>query len=173
MSMPAGGAEQEAVQFRLVREMEAPRELVWRAWTEPGMLEKWWGPKGMTTRVARLELAPGGMFLYRMTGGGNEMWGRFIYREILPPEKLAYVISFSNPQGEIVRAPFNANFPLEVLNVVTFDQQGNRTVLTMRGTPLTTDPAELDVYRQLHASMEQGFGASLELLREELGRMQK
>src|SRR5437867_1034411 len=75
--------------FTLTRTFDAPRELVFKVWTEAEHLKHWWGPKGMTMLVTRLDLRPGGMFHYSMrTSDGREMWGRFIFREIVPPERI-------------------------------------------------------------------------------------
>jgi len=70
-------------EFVISRVFDAPRELVWKAWTEAPRLAQWWGPKGCTIRVVKLDVRPGGIFHYAMQyKPGHDMWGRFIYREI-------------------------------------------------------------------------------------------
>jgi uncharacterized protein YndB with AHSA1/START domain len=160
-------AERLALQdpFTIVRTFDAPLELVWKAHTEADRLAKWWGVKGMQTTVRRFELRPGGMFLYGMRSpAGQEMWGRFVYREILPMKRLAYVVSFSDPEGGITRAPFFEDWPLEVLNVLTLEESGGRTTLTLRGGPLGASEAELARYRSHHESMNGGFNATYDQL---------
>ena len=94
-------------EFRLTRTFNAPRNLVWKAWTSPEALGRWWGPKGVTMRVINFDLRPGGMFHYAFAfQPGHEMYGRFVYREIVAPERLVFVNSFSDPAGAITRAPF-------------------------------------------------------------------
>ena len=106
----AGSAVPE---FVVTREFDAPRELVFKAWTERERLAAWWGPKGFKIRVAKLDLRPGGIFHYSMTTpAGDEWWGRFVYREISPPERLVYVNSFSNAEGGVTCAPMMPTFPL-------------------------------------------------------------
>ena len=62
-------------EFVVSRVLDAPRALVWKAWTDPEHLTRWWGPKGLTVKVARLDLRPGGVFHYGMhSPDGQEMW---------------------------------------------------------------------------------------------------
>lgn len=151
--------------FTIVRTFGAPLELVWRAHTEAGRLAKWWGVKGMATTVKRFELVPGGPFVYGMRSpAGQEMWGRFTYREIVPMKRLVYVSSFSDPEGGLTRAPFFEDWPLEVLNVLTFEESDGRTTLTLRGGPLQANEAELARYRAMHESMNGGFNATYDQL---------
>lgn len=158
--------------FTVTRTFDAPRELVWRAHTEAKHLARWWGPKGFETTVARLELRPGGMFLYKMTSAaGQVMWGRFIYRDIAAPGRLAFVLSFSDESGGITRAPMDANWPLEMLKVITLVEQGGRTVLTLRGWPLDASEAERRAYTEGFKSMDGGFNASFDELAAYLPRM--
>jgi len=151
--------------FTIVRTFEAPLDLVWKAHTDADRLAKWWGVKGMATTVKRFELSPGGIFLYGMrTPAGQEMWGRFVYREITPMHRLVYVSSFSDPEGALTRAPFFADWPLEVLNVLTLEEGGGRTTLTLRGGPLNANEAERARFRGHHESMRGGFGATYDQL---------
>ena len=80
--------------------------------------------------MIKFELKPGGMFHYAMAfQPGHEMYGRFVYREIVAPERLVFVNSFSDAAGGITRAPFpqlKDKWPLEVLNVMTLTESGRR-----------------------------------------------
>jgi uncharacterized protein YndB with AHSA1/START domain len=157
-------------EFVITRSFDAPRDLVFKAWTEAERLAHWWGPKGMKVRVAKLELKPGGIFHYAMQlPDRNEMWGRFIYREITPPDRIVYVSSFSDPQGNITRAPFfNGTWPLEVLNVLTFTEHAGKTTITLRGGPINATEEERSTFRTEHKSMQQGFSGTFEQLVEYL-----
>jgi uncharacterized protein YndB with AHSA1/START domain len=93
-------------EFVISRAFDAPRDLVCCAWTQGERLAQWWGPKGSKVRVLKLEVRPGGMFHYSFEyQPGKPMWGRFIYREITPPERIVFVNSFTDVRGEIIRAP--------------------------------------------------------------------
>ena len=77
-------------------EFNAPREVVWKAWTERERLRQWFGPKGFKMTTATMDFRPGGSFHYRLqTPDGKEMWGRFVYRQIVAPERILWVNSFS------------------------------------------------------------------------------
>ncbi len=81
--------------FTLSRTFKAPRALVWKAFTEAEHLGKWWGPKGMAIHVATFDFRPGGQFHYSMTApDGASMWGKFLYREIVPQERVVFVNCF-------------------------------------------------------------------------------
>src|SRR5689334_2971073 len=102
MAMPV-----ETAVFEIARRYAQPLATVWRAWSDAEALACWWGPKGCTIGVERLEFRPGGFFHYRMTfPGAAPMWGRFNYREIVAHERLVWLNSFANERCGIARAPF-------------------------------------------------------------------
>jgi len=152
----------------ITRVFSAPREMVWKAWTEAEQLEKWWGPKGCRLSVVRLDLRPGGIFHYAMEfQPGHPIYGRFIYREIASPERLSFVSSFSDKEGGVTRAPFpqiRDTFPLEILNTVTLAEANGQTRLTLRGGPVGPTEAEAKTYLGMFDSMRQGFGGTFEKL---------
>src|SRR5260221_7120029 len=102
----------------ITRVFNAPRDVVFKMWTEAKHLGKWWGPKGFNIIVKKFELQPGGIFHYCMAGDGFEMWGRVVSLEIVEPEKMVFFISFSDNDGEITRAPVSVTWPLEGMNIL-------------------------------------------------------
>lgn len=156
-------------EFVITRIFNAPRELVWKAWTEPQSLEQWWGPKGFTIRVSKFDLKPGGIFHYRMKAAdAPAMWGKFVYREIDAPGQLVYVNSFSDAEGNIVRPPFDQNWPKEILNTLTLTEQGEKTKLVLRSRPIDATDEERKTFEDNFASMDQGFGGTFGQLEEYL-----
>ena len=152
-------------EFTISREFDAPRELVFKAWTEAERLAKWWGPKGCACEVKALDLRPGGLFHYRLHWtAGQEMWGKFVYREIAPPERLVFVTSFSDAAGGTTRAPFSENWPREELNVATFTERDGKTTVTLRGGPVNPTEEERKLYAGMHDSMRGGFGGTFDQL---------
>ena len=152
-------------EFTITRVFDAPRQLLWDAWTQAHRLAAWWGPKGLTMKVAKLDLRPGGTFHYSMaTPDGHEMWGKFIYHEMAPPERLVLVNSFADAEGNIVRAPFSPEWPLEVHNVITFIESGGKTTLILKGTPINATEADRRMFNSFHDSMKQGFGGTFDQL---------
>lgn len=169
--LPAMIAERSSEDFVITREFDAPRDLVFKAWTEPERLAQWWGPKGFTMISTKIDLRPGGFFHYGMKSpDGQEMWGKFVYREIVPPERMVFVISFSDEGGGVTRHPFSATWPLEVINTLTFSEHDGKTTLTLRGGPINATEDERATFKAGHASMQQGFKGTFDQLAEYLAR---
>jgi uncharacterized protein YndB with AHSA1/START domain len=148
-------------EFVFEHDFEAPRDLVWKAWTEPQRLAKWWGPAGFEMSVRSLDLRPGGVFHYSMQmPNGPLMWGKFVYREVVPQERIVFVNSFSDEKGGVTRNPWIAGWPLEVLNAVALTEHDGKTRLTMRGGPINATEEELQAFRGGLAGMEQGFAGA-------------
>lgn len=163
-------AEAREGDFAITRVFDAPRELVFKALTEAERLAQWWGPKGCTISVRKVDLRPGGMFHYSMRSPQGEMWGKFVYREIVPPERLVFVNSFSNEQGDTLRGPFHPTFPVEVLNIVTLTEQDGKTTLTMSGRPINATEEEQKTYASFRESMNTGFAGTFDQLEEYLAK---
>jgi len=153
--------------LEITRTVHAPRELVFKAWTEPEHLKHWWGPAGFDLHIASFDLKPGGLFHYHMQNAdGQQMWAKFVFREVAGPGKLVYVISFSDEEGNTVRAPFSELYPLEVLNIVTFTEEDGQTTMTLRGGPIHATEEEVSFFYSMHPSMQEGFGATFDKLDE-------
>lgn len=150
--------------FSITRVFDAPRDLVWAAYSEAKHLAQWWGPKGCQTRVLQLDFRPGGVFHYAMQTPGGEMYGKFVYHEIVPQERLVFVISFADAQGNTVRAPFSPTWPLENISVVTFADEDGKTRLTMDGRPYNSTDEEKETFRAESKSVKGGTNATLDEL---------
>jgi uncharacterized protein YndB with AHSA1/START domain len=150
--------------FRIQRTFDAPREKVWQAWADPKQFEKWWGPVGMPVTLIHTDFREGGRYLYRADGKMGTLWGLFRYLKIERPSAMEYISSFSNEKGEVTKGPFPIDFPLEVFNRVTFIEREGRTTLTLEGHPINATPEQEAVHAQMHDSMKQGFGGTLDQL---------
>ncbi len=149
----------------VTRVLDAPRELVWKALTEPDRLERWWGPKGFTSKVHKLELRPGGIFLYsQRTPDGREMWGKWVYREIVAPERLVSVSSFTDEKGNSIPHPLIPNWPLEILGTSTFTERQGKTTMVVRMVPVNATESERKTFEDHLNWMEEGFDGTLEKL---------
>ena len=145
----------------LSRTFAAPRDLLWKSITEPERLIHWWGPTGLALKIYSLDLRPGGLFHYTsVANNGAEMCGRFVYHVIAAPERLEFVTSFADAAGEITRAPFSNDWPLEIYNIWTLSEAGDHTTLTLRGGPIHATPAEQAMYESFRSSMREGFGGT-------------
>jgi uncharacterized protein YndB with AHSA1/START domain len=152
--------------FVISRVFDAPRELVWKCFTEPERMKQWWGPKGVKVVASKMDLRVGGTYHYGMeTPDGKTMWGKFVYREIVPPEKLVFINSFSDEKGGITRHPMAPSWPLEMLSVFTFEEQpGGKTKFTVRWSPHNPSKEERKTFDAGHASMTQGWSGTMEKL---------
>jgi uncharacterized protein YndB with AHSA1/START domain len=158
--------------LEITRTFHAPRDLVFKAWTDPDHLKHWWGPKGYDINIFKFDLQPGGLFHYSMQNpNGHQMLGKFVFREVAGPGKLVFVNSFSDLQGNTVRAPFSERYPLEILNIVTFTEQDGQTTLTLRGGPIQATEDEVQFFHSMHPSMQQGFGGTFDQLDEYLAKL--
>jgi uncharacterized protein YndB with AHSA1/START domain len=125
--------EQELIIERI---FDAPRELVFKAWTEPDRMMRWWGPKGFTTPFCKIDLRVGGTILSCMRSPeGKDYWNTGVYREIVEPERIVCTDSFADEQGNVVPAShygMPGDWPLEMLVTVTFEEYEGKTKMTLR-----------------------------------------
>jgi uncharacterized protein YndB with AHSA1/START domain len=158
--------------FVISRVFDAPRELMWKAFTEPERMKQWWGPKGTTIIVSKMDLRVGGTYHGAMrTPDGAVMWAKFVYREIVEPERLIWIHSFSDEAGGLSRHPLSASWPLELLTTVTFEEApGGRTKLTLRWLPFNATEDERKTFDVARDSMRQGWGGSFDQLTASLAR---
>ncbi len=152
--------------FVITRVFRAPRQLVWEAWTQREQLLRWMGPQGTAIAHATLDLRPGGTFLYGMQPpDGKLMWGKWVFREISPPQRLVVVVSFSDEQAGITRHPLAPEWPLETLSTMTFDEHagiGRGTTVVLSWSPHNATEAERRLFAASHAGMQQGWGGTMD-----------
>ena len=155
----------------LTRSLDAPRDLVFKVWTQPDHLANWWGPAGMELRVLKFDLRPGGIFHYSMIPkNGPEMYGRMAYREIVEPERLVWVNSFADAEGNVAQSSYfpNNEFPLEIHNVLTLTEENGKTTLTLLGSPINASEVQVQFYKSMFSSMEKGFEGTFDKLSDHL-----
>jgi uncharacterized protein YndB with AHSA1/START domain len=161
-------------EFVITRVLNAPRQMVWDAWTKPEHLTKWWGPVGFKLEVIKMELKTGGTFLYCMqTAEGFKMYGKFVYREVAEPERMISLVSFSDENAGYTRHPMSATWPLETLNEMILTEKDGKTTLTLTSVPINANETEIKTFNDSFPSMEQGFGGTFMQLEEYLGKIQK
>ncbi|HEX9990599.1 MAG TPA: SRPBCC domain-containing protein [Chloroflexia bacterium] len=137
----------------LERIIDAPRELVFRAWTDPKQVAQWWGPKYFTNPVCELDARPGGAILIHMAGPDGVVYPtKGTFDEIVEPERLVMTISAIGDE--------DGNFQLEDITTVTFAEHEGKTKLTVHAVVTRATPAAEGAL----AGMEQGWTESLERL---------
>jgi uncharacterized protein YndB with AHSA1/START domain len=152
-------------EFVISRVFDAPRDLVWKVFTDPEHMKHWWGPKGFTVTQSKMDLRPGGTFHYSLRGpDGNAMWGKMVYREITPRSRIVFVNSFSDEAGGVTRHPMAPTWPLEMLSTFLFEEQGGKTKFTVKWSPLNATEEERATFAAGHGSMTQGWTGTLDQL---------
>jgi uncharacterized protein YndB with AHSA1/START domain len=152
--MEAGSSASESDQRVLVitRVFDAPRSLVFKAWTEPERLMRWWGPRGFTMTLCEMDLRPGGAYRFHMRSPeGNESRRRGFVREVVAPERLVLSGAWIDAEGK----PGH-----ETLLTVTFADHGGKTELTLHHAVFESVTA-----RDLHQG---GWTSSLDCLADYL-----
>jgi len=143
----------EQKRVTITRVFNAPRELVFKAWTEPKQMEQWWGPKGFTSSGCEMDVRPGGAIQICMDHPKfPNHWTKGFFTEVTPPEKIAFTFSAFTDDSGISG--------LEGINTITFEEENGKTKLTLVAV-LTKLAPELAFAAQ---GMEQGWSESLDKL---------
>jgi uncharacterized protein YndB with AHSA1/START domain len=168
---PRSGAAPRTEEFVISRVLNAPRTLVWKAFSECEHLMHWWGPKGFKMISCKIDFRPGGVFHYGLESpDGHKMWGKFVYREIVAPERVVHTVSFSDENQGVTRHPMAPTWPLETLATVTFAERDGKTTLTVHWSPHNATEAERAVFASSHDSMRQGWTGTIDQLADYLAK---
>jgi uncharacterized protein YndB with AHSA1/START domain len=157
MALEADAATQSDDRVLVItRVFDAPRSLVFKAWTDPEHMVHWFGPRGFTSKVLYSELRPGGTYRIYMRGPeGDDHWTQGVFREIAEPERLVMAGSWADADG-------NPTGP-ETLLKITFEDQDGKTRLTLQQSGFDSVTA-----RDAHRG---GWNSALDCLAEYLGTL--
>ena len=160
------GASAPSEEVVITRVFDAPRSLVWKAWTEPESVARWWGPRVFTAPVCKIDLRVGGEYHYCMRSpDGHDFWSKGSYLEVVPPERIVATDSFADAEGNTVPASYYGmpgDWPLEMVVTVSLEDLGAKTRLTLE---YSGSAAAAPLEKQ---SMVQGWDESLDKLAEHL-----
>lgn len=122
----------------ITRLIDAPRELVFRSWSEAKHLEKWYAPNGCGIEFRKLEFRPGGNFHSCIrTPDGHQCWCTGVYEEIADPERIVYSMFVSDESGKLMEPTsvgMDPEWPAKTIVTVKFEAVGNQTRLTLHQT---------------------------------------
>ena len=158
-------------EFILERRFNAPREMVWKTWTDADLLARWYGP-GVETVIHKLDVRPGGLWLNEMRFGGGSQYQRVEYTEVIEPERLVWLHSVSDADWEVTANPMMPDWPRTLLTTVTFTQSGDQTEVRLVWTPHDASDAEITCFAGAISGLDKGWGKGMEMLEELLAEMQ-
>lgn len=157
--------------YVLERIFDAPRDLVWKTWTDPNLLARWYGP-GVTTIIHKLDVTVGGVWLNEMQWGGNSNRERMEYTEVTAPERLVWLHSMADADWNITSNPMMEDWPRVLLTTVTFDDLGDKTRLKLTWTPHEGTEAENACFAMAMSGLDKGWGSGMAILEEMLAELQ-
>jgi uncharacterized protein YndB with AHSA1/START domain len=145
-------SERELVMTRV---FDAPRDLVFKAVTDPTMIPQWWGPRRLTTTVDQLDLRPGGVWRFvQHDAEGNEYAFHGVYQEIVPPERIVQTFEWEGLPGHVS------------VETMTLEAHDGKTTMTARSVFATAEDRD----GMLQSGMEEGARETWDRLAELLAR---
>jgi len=162
--------------YVLERIFDAPRDLVWKAWTDPALLPNWYGPRVDTT-IHQLDLEPGGLWLLEMNWGGQSHFQRAEYTEVTPPERLVWLHSSADAAWNIIASPMMPDWPKTLLTTVTFEETPGeetdaKTLVRLTWVPFEASAAEIACFAAAIDGMGKGWESGMALLADLLSELQ-
>ncbi|HWC28633.1 MAG TPA: SRPBCC domain-containing protein [Dehalococcoidia bacterium] len=156
-ALPAGR------RVEITRVFDAPRDLVWEAWTRPERFVQWWGPRDFTTPMCEIDLRPGGRLRFLMRPKeGPDIWCGGVFQQVEAPSKLVFTDYFTEESGEVAfptECGLSEEWPVQALVTVILEDLGGKTRLTLRHDASGGLPEEFE-------GAEQGWGESFDRLGE-------
>ena len=157
----------------LTREYNAPRQLVFEAWTQVEHLKNWMAPfEGFKCEYVSADIKAGGSSLHKMTApNGFEMYLLTKFEEITPPESLVFRQYNSNEAGDIVPNPQMPNWPKEMRTTINLEEVGSKTKLELIWQPIDPTEEEAEAFESSRSEHSKGWGGGMEMLNTYLGTL--
>ena len=155
--------------FKMSRLLDAPIDRVWRAWTTPEILGKWFSPKGVKGFLAKMDLRPGGSYHYGLENpDGSKYYGRWMIIDVQPKSKLEFIVAFSDAKLGLTRHPMAPTWPLEMHSTIVFRAVGEKTEVEVQWKPHNSTETEIKTFEAGAESMKGGWGGTFDNLVEYL-----
>ena len=147
MSDINSGSKKNKTGLTITRIFDAPKELVWKAWTDPEHIKQWWGPKDYSSPSCAVDFRIGGKMIFCMKSkiDGMEIWSTGVYKEIIPFEKIVFTDCFADEKGNVVSAThygMEGDIPLEMIVTVTLEEINGKTKMVLVHTELPSREEE-------------------------------
>ncbi len=161
----------ELPEYKIERIFDAPRELVWRAWTDPALLHRWYGPNVETT-IHQFNLKAGGEWHNEMQWGDTRDYSKMAFQEVIEPERIVWHHSSTDADWNIITNPMMPNWPRVLLTTVTFEESDGKTTVRLTQKPLNATEAEIACFAGAMANMDHGWGAGFTILETMFAELQ-
>ena len=158
-------------EYILDRVFDAPREMVWRAWTDPELLSRWYGPR-VETIIHKFDLTPGGVWLNEMKFGDNSDLSKAVFQEVVPEQRLVWHQSSTDSDWNVIGSPMMADWPRVMLTTVTFDDSGSKTNVRLTWVPHEATDAEIACFSGAVANMGKGWESGFAIMDEMFAELQ-
>lgn len=160
--------------FVISRLIDAPCEVVWEAITDSRQVVKWWGPNGFISTIHEMDVRVDGVWKHTMRGpDGTEYLNKSIFKQIVKPEKIVFVNSFSDEKGGLTRHPFSPTWPIEMLTTIRFSEDHGKTTVDIQWLPIEANEEERKTFDEGRDSMKQGWTGTLDQLTDYLAALKK
>lgn len=158
-------------EYMLDRVFEAPVALVWKAWTTPELLARWYGP-GVETIIHKFDLKPGGLWLNEMKWGDNSDLSRMEFTTVKPEAQLAWLHSSADSDWNVARSQMMPDWPQTLRVNVGFKADGEHTKLRLTKVPVDASDAEIACFTQAMSNLSKGWGSGFAILDDVLAELQ-
>lgn len=163
----------ELPEYILDRVFDAPRELVWRAWTDPDLLHRWYGP-GAETIIHEFDLRVGGQWLNEMRWGDKSHFQKVVFEQVTAPEKMVWRhYSSTDSDWSSTPNPMMADWPRLLLTTVMFEDRGDKTNVRLSQVPIEATDAEIACFATAMAGMDKGWGGGYAIMDEMFVELQE
>ena len=153
------------------RDFDAPRDLVWKAWSDPELLARWYGP-GVDTVIHGFDLKPGGTWLNEMKWGDKSDRSRMDFQEVVTGEKIVWMHASTDADWNVAPNQMMPDWPRLLLTTVTFEEADGNTKVRLTQVPVDATDAEIACFANMMAGMDKGWGSGFTLIAEILAEMQ-
>ncbi len=153
------------------REFKAAKSLVWKCWTQPELLARWYGPN-VETVIHKFELEKGGEWLNEMRMEKGSMFSKAVFEEVMPEDLLSMLLSTTDEDWNIIASPMMPDWPATLLTIAEFEEVGGVTKLRFTWQPHNASDAEIAMFASMKDRMGGGWGMGFNLMDELLEELQ-
>lgn len=159
-------------EYVLDREFDAPKDLVWRSWTDPELLARWYGP-GVETIIHAYDLKPGGEWRNEMKWGDTSDLSKMVFQEVVEGEKIVWLHSPADAEWNVTSSQMMPDWPRVLLTTVTFTELDGKTNVRLTQVPVDATDAEIECFANMMAGMSNGWGSGYKTIDDILAELQK